>query len=188
MEAFSKMGLVSVSVICFVLSGCVGPGVVRDMPPLAGTDLYVRAPAKQVFERLPEAVRLAGLDMEIVDKEGPPAWQAIALVGISFGTDGQWTRIVVEDVAPGLSRVSSVSRKRGEGIFGSLDTPPRNILLNTLLLNTPTITTASLEPIKRPDLKIDLVRFQDLARSAMAPRSKPEWSQESIVSNAAFLA
>jgi len=175
-------------IVCFMLSGCVGPGVVRDLPPLAGTDLYVRAPAKQVFERLPEAVRLAGMDWERVDKEGPPKWQAVALVGISMGTDGQWTRITVEDVAPDLSHLTAVSRQRGAGVEASLDTPPRNILLHTLLLNNPAITTSSLKPIRRPDKKMDVVRFQNISQAAMAPRSKPVWSHESIGSNAAFLA
>lgn len=158
------------------------------LPPDAGTDLYVRASAKEVFGRLPDAVRLAGLDWKGADKEGPPDWLAIALVGASFGTDGSWMRIVVEDAAPGLAHVSAISRPRGGGLFASYDTPPRNVLLSTLLVNNPAVKTDAIKPIKRPDQNLNVMQYQDLARAAMAPLSNALWSKELAGSNAAFIA
>lgn len=64
----------AVAVLAALLAGCSGPQVVKGAGANVGMHLFVRAPARQVVERLPLALAPAGFELQEVYTQGPPLW------------------------------------------------------------------------------------------------------------------
>jgi hypothetical protein len=111
--------------------------VVLGVPTDVGFSETIAAPPAAVYQALPSAFTAAGLEWEKAVEEGPRRWVAVALVPAGLGGDGQWTRVMIEPNAQGLSRVSVFSLHRGNGIAENPDSTARNVLLNLIVLCTP---------------------------------------------------
>jgi hypothetical protein len=144
----------SVAVLTALLAGCSGPQVVKGMPPNEGMHLFVRAPARQVVERLPQALAPAGFELREVYTQGPPLWEAVALLPAGIVGDGQWARITVKEVGPQVCLVRTYTALRGGGVVvEDPNATARNLLVNVFLVNSPEVQAAQLAELRRAALQ-----------------------------------
>ncbi len=144
----------ALAVLAAALAGCAGPQVVKDLGPGVGMHLYLRAPARQVVERLPAALGPAGFELKEVYTEGPPLWEAVAKLGAGVVGDGQWARITIREVGPQICLVRTASALSGGGL--AVEDPhatARNILINIYLLNAPEVQAQRLAELRRAALQ-----------------------------------
>lgn len=139
-----------VLVLAALLAGCAGPQVVKGVGANVGMHLFVRAPARQVVERLPLALAPAGFELQEVYTLGPPLWRAVALLPPGIVGDGQWARITITEVGPQVSLVRAYTAMRGGGIaVEDPNSTARNLLINVFLVNSPDVQSAELAALRR---------------------------------------
>jgi hypothetical protein len=137
-----------------LLAGCRGPQMVKGYGDDAGMHLYVRAPARQVLDRLPAALAPAGWELQETYRQGPPLWRMIALLPAGVVGDGQWARIIVKELGPQLCVVRVVTMLRGGGI--AVEDPSstaRNILMNVYLVNAAEVQGDALSALRQGALQ-----------------------------------
>jgi len=136
------------------LAGCATPNVVKNAGANDGMHLFVRAPARQVVDRLPRALTPAGFELKEIYQHGPPLWQAVALLPAGIVGDGQWARITIRELGPEVCVVRTLTALRGGGI--AVEDPnatARNLLYNIFIVNSPEVQGPGLAELRRAALQ-----------------------------------